>query len=443
MWNNKVIWSEGMFLRPQHFQQQERYLTTLLEQRSAPLRPYPWGFTDLKLNDQLLALGKLAIASARGIFPDGTPFNIPADDDAPIALDIPEGAKNQVVMLAVPLRRPAMDEVDPQNRDESLARFSVKEYEARDTAAGTGADALLEIGSQRLRLALESDPLDAYACLGIVRIVERRADGRLLLDEDFVPPSLDCQAAHPLGGFITELRGLLRHRGEELASIVTGRAQTGVAEVADFLLLQCVNRAEPLLAHLETIRGVHPEALFTLCIQLAGDLATFAHGDKRPTSFPPYRHDNLQATFAPVMDDLRRSLSLVLERNALSIPLEERQYGLRVARVTDRQLFRTANFILAVSARVAAEALRQRLPTQVKIGPVEKIRDLVNLQLPGVMIHALPVVPRQIPYHAGFCYFELERGTDLWAQLEGSSGMALHVAGEFPELALELWAIRG
>jgi type VI secretion system protein ImpJ len=143
------------------------------------------------------------------------------------------------------------------------------------------------------------------------------------------------------------------------------------------------------------------------------------------------------------MDDLRRSLSLVLERNALSIPLEERQYGLRVARVTDRQLFRTANFILAVSARVAAEALRQRLPTQVKIGPVEKIRDLVNLQLPGVMIHALPVVPRQIPYHAGFCYFELERGTDLWTQLEGSSGMALHVAGEFPELALELWAIRG
>jgi type VI secretion system protein ImpJ len=133
----------------------------------------------------------------------------------------------------------------------------------------------------------------------------------------------------------------------------------------------------------------------------------------------------------------------VLERNALSITLEERQYGLRVARVTDRQLFRTANFILAASARVPPEVLRQRFPTQVKIGPVEKIRDLVNLQLSGVTIHALPVVPRQIPFHAGFSYFELERGTDLWNQLEASSGMALHVAGDFPELALELWAIRG
>jgi type VI secretion system protein ImpJ len=346
-------------------------------------------------------------------------------------------------MLTVPLRRPAMDEIDAQDRKDSLARFAVKEYEARDANADAATEALLQVGTLRLRLTLASEPLDAYACLGAVRVVERRPDGRLLLDEDFIPPCLDCQAGRPLAGFITELRGLLRHRGEELAAMVTGRAQSGVAEVADFLLLQCVNRAEPLFAHLKAIRGLHPEALLRLCLQLAGDLATFAHGDKRPSEFPPYRHDDLQATFAPVMEDLRRSLSLVLERNALSIPLEERQYGVRVARVADRQLFRTANFILAVNARVPPEALRQRFPTQVKIGPVEKIRDLVNLQLPGIMIHALPVVPRQIPFHTGFSYFELERGTDLWNQLEGSTGMALHVAGEFPELALELWAIRG
>ena len=95
------------------------------------------------------------------------------------------------------------------------------------------------------------------------------------------------------------------------------------------------------------------------------------------------------------------------------------------------------------AARVAAEALRQRLPNQIKIGPVEKIRDLVNLALPGVAIYPLPVVPRQIPFHTGFSYFELDRNSDLWKQLDASGGMAIHVAGEFPELTLELWAIRG
>jgi type VI secretion system protein ImpJ len=443
MWNKKVIWSEGMFLRPQHFQQQERHFSNLVELRVASLRPYPWGFSELKLDEQLLSVGKIAVTSARGVFPDGLPFSIPGDDEPPAPLDVPDGTKSQDVVLALPLRRPALEEVDPEDRKESLARFTVEDYEARDANADASTEALLQVGKLRFRLSLASEPLEAYTHLGLARVVERRPDGRLLLDEDFTPPCLDCQAARPLAGFITELRGLLHHRGEELASVVTGRAQSGVAEVADFLLLQCVNRTEPLFAHLESISGVHPELLFEACVALAGDLATFAHGDKRPSTFPQYRHDDLQATFAPVMEDLRRSLSLVIQRNAVAIPLEDRPYGLRVARVSDRQLFRNANFVLAANARVAAEALRQRLPNQIKIGPVEKIRDLVNLALPGVAIYPLPVVPRQIPFHTGFSYFELDRNSDLWKQLDASGGMAIHVAGEFPELTLELWAIRG
>jgi type VI secretion system protein ImpJ len=53
------------------------------------------------------------------------------------------------------------------------------------------------------------------------------------------------------------------------------------------------------------------------------------------------------------------------------------------------------------------------------------------------------VAPRQIPFHAGFLYFELERGGDLWKQTEQSGVLALHVAGEFPGLELEFWAVRG
>ena len=443
MWNSKIIWSEGMFLHPHHFQQQERYFTNLVELRSSFLRPYPWGFTQFKLDEQLLALGKVCLTSACGVFPDGLPFRIPGDDDPPDVLDFPEDAKNEAVVLALPLRRPGTAEVDSKYRPDSLARFTATEYEARDANADTPTDALLQVGKLRLRLGLRSEPLDAYTCLPLARVVEKTAQGKLVLDEEFIPPCLDCRAARPLTAFISELRGLLRHRSEELASVVAGGAYSGVAEIADFLLLLCVNRAEPVFAHLEEITGLHPESLFQLCLALAGDLATFTHADKRPGEFPAYQHDDLQASFAPLIGDIRRSLSLVIERNAISIPLEERQYGLRVARVPDRQLFRNANFVLAAGARVPVETLRQRLPMQAKIGPVERIRDLVNLQLPGILIHPMPVAPRQIPYHAGLSYFELEQGNELWKQLEASGGMALHIAGDFPELTLELWAIRG
>jgi type VI secretion system protein ImpJ len=52
------------------------------------------------------------------------------------------------------------------------------------------------------------------------------------------------------------------------------------------------------------------------------------------------------------------------------------------------------------------------------------------------------VAPRQLPFHAGYYYFELDRGSDLWKQLEHNGSMAMHIAGEFPGLELEFWAIR-
>jgi type VI secretion system protein ImpJ len=114
-----------------------------------------------------------------------------------------------------------------------------------------------------------------------------------------------------------------------------------------------------------------------------------------------------------------------------------------VAVVADHALFDNAMFVLAARADLAAEDLRTRLLVQVKIGSAEKIRDLVNLQLPGVGLRSMAVAPRQIPYHAGSCYFELDRASELWRAMKSAGVIAVHQAGDFPGLILELWAIRG
>lgn len=177
-------------------------------------------------------------------------------------------------------------------------------------------------------------------------------------------------------------------------------------------------------------------------MQIAGELATFTAPDKRATAYPAYRHDDLQRTFAPVVADLRRSLSSVLETNAVAIPLQDRKFGVRVGPISDRSLLRASQFVLTVSADVPGEQLRRLFPNQVKIGAVEHIRELVNVALPGIAVRPLPVAPRQIPFHAGAAYFELDRGSPHWQQMQTSGGIAIHVSGEFPNLQLELWAIR-
>src|SRR6266851_1926204 len=397
-WDNKVIWSEGMFLRAQHFQQFDRYVEKLVRGRVDGVRSHAWGVIDVQINRDLLAIGKFAMISCRGILDDGTPFSIPEDADHPPPLELPENTRDCIVYLTLPARQPGGVEATSAN-EETVARYSATEYEASDTIAGAEAEAQIQVGKLRLRYALATAERAGYISLGVARIIEVRADRSVLIDDKYVAPCLNCTAQQPLAGFLAELHGLLHHRGAAVAARVAAPGATGVAEIADFLLLQVVNRYEPLLAHYQAEAAVlHPEVFYATCLEMAGELATFTSRQKRPAKFPPYKHDELQQSFAPVKAELQ------------------------------------------------AELLRRNFVAQVKIGPVEQIAQLVNVALPGIAVRPLPVAPRQLPYHSGTVYFELDRAGALWKQLQkpgGSGGLALFVGGEFPGLEMELWAIKG
>jgi type VI secretion system protein ImpJ len=440
--HNKIVWSEGLFLRPQHFQQQDRFFERYVETRCAALRSHSWGFTELELERDLLAIGKLAVRRAAGVFPDGTPFRMPEDEPLPAPLEIGAQVRDQIVYLAVPLRRPGSLDTERGSASDGLVRHVVQELEASDSSSGSADTALLEVAALQSRLLLASEPSEAYARIPAAHVIECRADRQLLLEERFIPTVLDARAAVRLAMFLTELQGLLHQRGDALAGRVSATGRGSAAEIAEFLLLQTVNRYEPLIAHLAASGLLHPEDLYRVCISIAGELATLTTNAKRPPAFVTYQHERLRESFEPVMAALRAALSVVLEQAAIPIPIEPKKFGISVAAVADRSLFTTAVFILAVRADIQSEDLRRRFPAQLKIGPVEKIRDLVNLALPGVPVSAVPVAPRQIPYHAGFVYFELDQANELWQQLQTSGGIGMHVAGEFPGLKMEFWAVR-
>ena len=270
-----------------------------------------------------------------------------------------------------------------------------------------------------------------------------RQDKEIILDTAFIPTCTDARAAPPLHGFLNELEGLLSHRAEALSGRLNqdGSAK-GVAEISDFLLLISVNRALPVIRHLLSIENAHPQVIYQALVSLAGELSTFMTTEKLSPQFPAYRHDDLTNVFQPVFRTLRRHLSAVLEQNAVAIPIEPRKYGISVAMIPDKRLVSTATFVLAAKASVPPESVRRHFPTQAKLGPVEDIRKLVNSALPGIGLRPLPVAPRQVPYHSGVIYFELDNTNPYWKQITTSGGLAVHVSGDFPDLEMELWAIR-
>lgn len=445
MVTNKIAWLESQFLFPQHFQQQERYLEARIEERSAAIRPYVWGVRDLHLDSAALVEGKVALTSASGIMPDGAPFELPRTAALPTPLRVPSTARDQRVYLALPIQQPGARLVDlaPPERSGSVTRYRLRTTEVFDYCAEEPRAEPVETIVLNFCLLLEGEELGGYSVLPIARVREVTQEGAVMLDAGHIPPCIDALRQPRLSAYLDDVVGLLKQRADALALRFNQAGKTGgAAAIADFLLLQLANRYESRLQHLAQLALLQPERLYAELVTLAGELATFTTEAKRPSPLPAYQHENLQGCFQPLLDALGWQLSAVLEQTAIPMPIEERQFGIRVSRITDRSLLKSARFVLAAKADVPSDSLRRKLPALIKIGAVENIRTLVNNQLPGIGLSQLPVAPREIPYHAGNVYFELDASSEHWQQLRNAGGFAFHVAGEFPGLQLELWAIR-
>ncbi|PPC76269.1 type VI secretion system baseplate subunit TssK [Pokkaliibacter plantistimulans] len=439
---SRVVWSEGMFLRPQHFQQQERFWGDQQGALHSLVEAYGWGVLTLDIDDGMLNLGKLALRDAVLVLPDFTVVRMPAKEPLPAPLQVPAGIRDEVVYLALAVDKTKGLNIGSGRAEEGVTRYRWHDEEVIDNSVGQDASDTLQVAKLALSLRFASDDLTGYVTMPLCRIREVGEEGTVRLDKRYIPPSLCVHRNDILTGMLTEVVGMLKQRADVLASRLS-QAQAAVSSLSDFLFLQLLNRYEAVLLHLKGIGQLHPERLYAELVALVGELATFVQEDKRPPQLPSYRHDQLTEVFGNLLVVLNQSLSTVLEQTATQLTMTISKFGIRVAELHDKKMLRDAQFVLAVRADMAVEELRKHMPAQIKIGPVELIRTLVNNQIPGVAIAPLPVAPREVPYHAGYHYFQLEKNSEYWERLSSSGGIAIHLSGEYPALDMELWAIAG
>lgn len=237
---NPVVWNEGLFVKPQHFQQTTRYLEHCINARGGSR--YGYGFSELELNQEFLAFGKIAIIRARGVMPDGTPFDIPHDQPPPPPLSIPDAsAANQTIYLTLLLRSEGNGQVSwPDSYGNS--RYLLCPEDVRDTHSHQGGYTSIGLAVPNLQLALERDDRSAFSGLAMGRILDLQPDGRLLLDTGFYITGLYLHAIRPLAHFMEEISSLMHERARSIAQRIGSPGQSGVADFTDFSLLQALNR---------------------------------------------------------------------------------------------------------------------------------------------------------------------------------------------------------
>jgi len=440
---NSVIWFDGAFLRPNHFQQQVRYHDYTAKRYASARTSYFYGLESLELDTNALAQSKVSLISASGIFPDGTVFDLPAEAPVPLPLSFHENtAINSIVYLAVPSPLNGVAEVLIDEQASAPTRYQTMEQETYDTTSSGSDTGRIHVAQLRTSLICDNDAGGSFSLLPILRIKERTPDGRLITDPDFVPPAYDIDAVPRLRQDLSDLASLFDHRAVQISRRLGALGQSGIADVADFMMLQLLNRLSAQLRHLATTKRVHPERLHELFSAAAAELATFTERDRLPVPFPVYTHGEPHTSLLPLIAQLRRSLGALMEPNAHSLPLVEQKFGIYTASLPHAAMLSSCIFVLAVRAAVPLERLAKSFVAHAKISSVEKIRNLISSHLPGIALQPLSTAPRQLPYHAGYSYFLLDQHSPGWSEIGATNAFALHVAGDFPELDIQLWAIR-
>ena len=264
---SRVVWSEGMYLGPHHFQTQSRYFEDSIAFLASSLWHEPWGLLHAELDQKAIRNGNAVLLHASGIFPDGLTFELPNSDPPPPPRNLTEvfPTTDSVLplYLAVPGRR---DNGFDCNLDVSGngTRFSRMQRTIRDETNGID-EREVDLGQKNIHLVTEAELTPDMVSLPIAHVL-RDGRGHLIYDEDFIPTCLRLSASEPL---MLLVKRLLETIGEKSSTISRsarrhGRFEAGTSalDVANYWFLHALHSAIPPLQHLSTTRHAHPEDVF-------------------------------------------------------------------------------------------------------------------------------------------------------------------------------------
>jgi len=432
-----------MFLTPHLFQQTDRYHENVVDFRLRALTQFGWGVTELEFDGEAVANGQVTVRRCAGVLPDGLAFQVPDVDRGPSSRSIKAHFSPSIdrvsVYLAIPLLREGTNVRLDGNTGGPPTRYQTEMVRVPDETAEDN-EGEIPSAQKNFRLLFSGEALDDTVSVKLAEVTRTDA-GAFKLSETYVPPSLTVGASPRLVALQREVLELLTARSATLASQRRHLADFAQSDMATFWLLHTVNSWIPLLTHLAVAPEHHPERAYVPFAQLVGQLSTFAL-DSDPRDVPPYDHERLGETFSELVRRIRVLLDTVLPIRYVIIPLIRTRDLLHVGKVDDERLLQTAQFYLGADAKMAAGRIVEELPAKAKISSPDHVSELIGRAVPGVELLHEPVPPASIPVRPGFKYFQLSRHGRSWEAIGRAKALALYLPDEFPELRLELVAVK-
>lgn len=409
--SDKVAWSEGVLLLPQHFQQLDRYHESLLAARLEAIDTLNWGALRIELDERALGQGVVSLLAFEGIMPDGTPVSLNAQNaqlapkQRPILEHFPPAQQSLLVHLALPRERAGVTNFA---HDGEQLRYALRARKLHDVSRDD-RHAEVQLALPNLRLLFDDESRDGFSALPIGELV-RDDSGALAWSQSYIPPCLRVGCSPAIGRRLERLLAGMVVRFRVLAESrrITGEARVewNAADVTRYLQLHALNGMFPAIHHLARNGDVSPREAFLQLSQLAGQLATFA-ADGDMTVPLDFDFSDLERCFGDVFDLCEHLLAALDTERYVSCQLQPQGNGRFYADLNNVRIDGCERFLIGVDSTLARALVAQEITQRAKLASHGDIDFVLSRNVSGIRIKTCERPPLELPLRPSLSYFEL------------------------------------
>lgn len=442
---NKILWGEGLFLRPQHFQLQDARHEASIRKAMLAAEPFAWGVRALELDRDALASGTLRIDRLDVVLPDGDLYVAPGEDRLPplLALDQLDWDAGRIeVHLALHHLRNFGSNYDTVDSGASNSRYVLDSRQVSDLFTDA-LQAEISVLRKQSRLIAGAQATDQYLTIPLLRLRRTTTNG-YELDPAFIAPSLRVDGAPALCLMLRRLLDALQAKIDALYGFHREPSKNVIefrsGDIASFWLLHTASSASAALAHVHRNPSLHPERLFQELLRLAGGLMTFSKSHTL-ADLPAYDHARPTSCFEKIDEILRNLLETVISTRYFAIALNEQKPSFHLGRIDSEKISHDTRLFMAVSAALPLSEIIESVPQRFKAGAPDDVDKLVLSAMGGVSLTHCAQVPPPIPVRPGACYFGLDPHGPLYERMLKARSITIYAPAGYPELKLELIAV--
>ncbi|GEK08129.1 MULTISPECIES: type VI secretion system baseplate subunit TssK [Pseudoalteromonas] len=423
--SNKIVWREGTFLYPQHFQQMEAHLENVTQQYSAlttsEFAPH-CGLAQLKINEGLLKLGQFSVMSCEGILPDGQYFKLSHE----IAFQIPAGTIDQMVYLVVPAYLAGNNSFD---NGASNSRYTTEFARVFDFTNNQAAELEIETARLNVALKLEQENLDGFVKLAVGKVLEVGSDGEVVIDRAFIPDCLSIGAADILLERVKELETLANAKVNQLLTRLQSVVDTQ-SNSAWYKEQQLLTVIYHWLPWLEATQRTQHYKLGRFYFELKQFEAALLSIDfEMRTPWTPLTFDSLYEKFHTVLAKIKDKLSITQQQNVIEYIWDKSLFDSRrmlLVKVKQHDISQTKRMVIAVTS--PQSLAKELFTTGFKLAGNKSIINCIKNATPGVRVSALPYAPPELKEQGSTEYFQIDLDDPLWVKIVDNKEMlALHI----------------